>query len=377
MFGKKILSIVGLLFLGSQLASALDCSAEYSGTLCTANNCVPGDDGKLILADGTGDVSANKYVVEIKSEGAECDLVTRIDGDDVCVSDKKVISTDLQTSFCTANACDSYMNCATTGICTGVKYTTGRVQARDPTLCNPSTEAKTNCDAGYYILDAATANANLVETGVEGTLWECKDSAGDCGVVDSTAIPYGYLKNQKSGTATGYIKCDGNGTSGTCTAILTSDIHKDDDNCTGNKPGDLIENGGIFKLCIDATIAPVALGITSTSPIKYFIGYDNTATNIFKTKMLQFGETPVTYYFMVDIQTNGNDVLLHAHEGEASKYKYTGADLKVVEYSDETRIAGICAGTSFTEFTKDYKSTDTVDYYVMGTPGNGPLHVDA
>jgi len=41
-------------------------------------------------------------------------------GDDVCVSDKKVITENLVSGFCTDNACDTYKKCAASGICTDV-----------------------------------------------------------------------------------------------------------------------------------------------------------------------------------------------------------------------------------------------------------------
>jgi len=331
------------------------------------NKLTMGTDGNFLFTDvNQVFTSGGTSKVVLKSPDANSIVLnTEIVSDDYCVSNaQKILKRD--DGYCIANSCDSLIYCANgTGVCTAVTFTTDR-NVRDTTHCNPSSSAnKSNCDAGYYILDAGTANANFVETEATGTLWKCNDSAGNCNVVPDASIPYGYLKNSWVSTTTPYIMCNGNGSTGTCTAITKDSIHKESNVCTGTKPGDIIENGNDYKLCVGESIDPVELA-GNTATVKYFIGYADGATNIFSSKMLN------GYYFMVDI-TADEDVILHTYEGPSNKYKYTAGDLKVVEYSDGDRLNGICKSTSFTEFTKDYKENDTVDYYKMGTPVEGPL----
>jgi len=151
---------------------------------------------------------------------------------------------------------------------------------------------------------ANTESTTFTDSAVDGVLWECKNSAGDCGPVDANEIPYGYLKNLGHSTYT-YMSCNGNGTTGTCTAIDKSTITVDAavfDSCSGMKPGDLMQYNDGYAICI--ATKPVALG-SGAAVVKYFVEYAESTTNIFGSKMVD------GYQFMIDIQVGGNDVLLH------------------------------------------------------------------
>lgn len=158
---------------------------------------------------------------------------------------------------------------------------------------------------------ANTPDTTFTNSAVEGVLWKCNDDAGDCNYVPAAQIPYGYLMNIGQ-TNYPYIFCDGNGTSGTCTAIAKGSLTVSETafgDCSGKQIGDLMEYQGAYKLCI-ASGKPVTLG-SGAAVVKYFMGYDESATNVFASKMAD------GFYFMVDIQIGGNDILLHDY----GKYK--------------------------------------------------------
>jgi len=301
--------------------------------------------------------------VVVKSVGDSIIIDNSINGADVCVSNVGLITTNIRQGFCTNNACAQYKNCANTGVCTDVVYTTSRAEHEPECKPNDST-LKANCEAGYHVMESGS----LVNNGDAGTtLYNC-NGEDNCSLI--TNIPTGYLingnKNNKSTYA--YLECNGIN----CKAIEVGEA----DNCTGKKAGDLIYSGSVYKICISTSI-PVEISYANIG--KYFVKHDSTAdsSNVFQDNKTDLN----SYHFMVEINAletsvSGNGVTFPStKEGNTVKYRYADDNQKIYEKNDATRLTTICLNSNnMVEYTKDYKDDDTVDYYVQGsTSTKGPL----
>lgn len=150
------------------------------------------------------------------------------------------------------------------------------------------------------------ADDGLIDNATAGTVLYTCTSTGNCGSVDT--IPVGYLKNGNptSKTAYPYLECNGE----TCTPIAVTAVL----NCTQNKAGDLVTITEIQNICISDDLA-IPLNVAGTSPVKYFVKHDSSASNIFKTYETKLND----YYFMVEVSTTGTDVVLPASVGKYLK----------------------------------------------------------
>jgi len=153
------------------------------------------------------------------------------------------------------------------------------------------------------------ANDDLIDGNTAGTLLYTCTSTGVCGSVGT--IPVGYLKNgnPNSKTTYPYLECDGTN----CTPIEVAAAAGTID-CSQNKAGDIVTISGIPNICISATL-PIQLNTVGTSPVKYFVKHDSSASNMFKTS----DEELNNYYFMVEVSTTGTDVVLPASVGKYLK----------------------------------------------------------
>jgi len=362
MFCKKILSIVGLIFLGSQLSFAADdCAPTYGSGTCTATGCVEGDADKLILANGSADGDTNKYAVKITNTDGTvgCDLQTSMT-DDYCISTTNEINTRID-GFCNADACVSQVTC-TDGVCVDLAHSCTRDDTVLPTPCNPKT-APGECLAGYYIL----SGNDLLAAAGEGDLYHCteKGSCGD-GAVAAAQYPTGYLVNADPTAANiaavPYIQCT---KGGKCLGLDKTTITAE--NCNGDsvKAGDLIYVDAVgYNLCITKG---TNTGVAINNNDKYFICYEESSANAFT------GKIPDGFCGIVEM--TATDITLKDYVGSTStKYIYTNANQKIYLTSSDD----ICkAPNTITEFKLDYCSdkatTDATDYYIKGATTPGPI----
>jgi len=377
MFGKKILSIVGLVFLGSQLASVnAGCTPTYDATTsgCEPSGCGNDDIGNLILVESS---DSKKYVVKISKEAGssddvdeygvlKCNLETEINGD-VCVSEQNIISENLKNAFCNDGACANYMTCKS-GECVAAEIKTIRTETPK---CDPSNDGlKDNCEKGYHVMSVDTEEGgspvySLIINDEEGTVLYYCDGNGSC---NERQIPIGYLinGNKYNKEVLQYLEC--NKTS--CKAIAA-----ESGNCNGKSAGDIVKIGGVANICISDEIA---IPLTSpaeerTEPIKYFVKHDSTAvaSNVFQGNVDVVGDGRLDLlHFMVEISASGTDVTLpETAEGPTGiKYRYTDGNQRIYESVTSATEGGICdngvAQFSMVEYVKDYKAGDKVDYYL-------------
>jgi len=246
MFGKKILSVVGLIFLGSQIVSieGQECKPTYNSSgepACSAVNCGQNDNDKTFIATGIDDSEGNEYAVTVTysdpAEGASCELKENFNGQDYCVDNNGFIY-ERTVGLCNAvvdagnEDCKKYYNC-NSGVC---EVSTSN---SDPNAgCVPAVGKK--CGAGYYLVDS-----NELSIG-SGQLWQCFGEESNC--VSSHQI--GFLVNAGSEAAnTKYIQCDD--VSGNCSIATIGDDC--DGTGTGGKAayGQLYtEDGTNYKLCL-------------------------------------------------------------------------------------------------------------------------------
>lgn len=272
MFGKKILSIVGLLFVssqlvyadenctygGNQIATADFCNGKVyllnnsgnakidnslasgctsGGNECILVNCPTSTCEKsesyngLITTDGelfsctNGDcinvdiatLGGNNYLVNDIDEnnlfvggnnGGTIEVKTNFNGQDFCV-DKNWAIYERKNGLCNADVDDEDEDCTHYYDCTEGESCTVSLSNRDPNAdCVPTVDTK--CAAGYYLVDGGELSTE------SGALWKCFGKNGDnCQNKDSDH-QIGFLVNAGSDdTNTKYIQCAG--TTGSCT----------------------------------------------------------------------------------------------------------------------------------------------------------------
>jgi len=298
MFGKKILSIVGLLFVSSQLVYADVCTYDGNNIETLVGSC----NGKVYLLNSAGNiivsesaegcVDENKCILVncpssscVKSESynglittvdklfsctsGECVnvgiaatldssnyLVNYIDENNLSVvgnSDGDIVfKTDFNGEYCiteegivgeAVTTPNERMNKFCAGDCTiyncnsGVCTTDLALSCRNagaPT-CNPT---KTVTDDENDNQEACTADAYYLR---ESDIYYCRGGTVICQKLEGAQIPRGYFVN--TGVADSYIRCDGT----TCDAVTKESITKTD--CSGKKPGDLIFASSNYRIC--------------------------------------------------------------------------------------------------------------------------------
>ncbi|OUM69770.1 hypothetical protein PIROE2DRAFT_57202 [Piromyces sp. E2] len=219
-------------------------------------------------------------------------------------------------------------------------------------------ETATPTDGNYIV----NTDKKIVTEAGGVTLVQCSNGDGTCDT--PSPLPVGYLKNALATTHTDvpYISCN----NFRCEAISAESI-VDTSSCVGKNAGDIIETSqGNFALCVDSTLAPLALSAGSTT-IKYMVKADkNATTNPFKTVAPDESD----YYIVVKV--TGTDVVVNTQDKK--KYRYANASQRIYESKDEKGASSnVCKipGGVIVEYTVNYCSSgkaDAYDYYAQGDP---------
>jgi len=262
MFVKKLLSVVGLLFLGSQIISVKGegvCAPTLNGDTCTPAECEAGDADKLFLVINKSD--SESYIVEVKKTGLnpedpmECNKITT--AANYCTTAGGNVMNTID-GFCEDGCVGTQptYSCKAGGICT--KDVDPRTCQR--TTCKYDGEGFSGCANGDYLIVEETpgvggAPATVVgliekegaeEAGNDVKLYKCTgEPAVKCGKVSDEDIEVGYYKNAGSITSP-YIKCDSNG----CLPVNLSK-EEEEDICDGSNNGVLFFNN-VVKICLDS-----------------------------------------------------------------------------------------------------------------------------
>jgi len=346
MFGKKILSIVGLLFVSSQLvyaevcmydgyaietadscngkvyllnndgntkidsSSAILCTSgskcilsECEGTVCEQDTSYSG----LITTDGelfsctSGDcinvdietLGGNNYLVNdidennlfvVGNSGGTMEVKTDFNGQDFCV-DKDWAIYKRTNGLCLANVDGE--DCTHYYDCTEGESCTVSLSNRNPNAaCIPTVDTK--CAAGYYLVDG---NALSTDT---GALWQCFGDEKNCVNIDSNP-QIGFLVNAGSDNAnTKYIQCVG---ANSCTIAPIGNDCADTETNGEATYGQLYtkDSGSTYQLCLyDVEKKFITIGST---PKKYLIEK--------KAAMLGF-DVEATEYVVLEVDASQN-----------------------------------------------------------------------
>jgi len=261
MFGKKLLSVVGLIFLGSQIISVEGaCSPTYDGSTCNAAGCAD-DVGKTFIVTNGG----NNYVVEIKS--------SEVGGETTISCDKKTES----ANYCTAkDAKDGSVINTIVGFCDGTCDAGGLTYScvggsctEDvvPNTCKRASctyngSAFSGCKAGdFLVLNPGVALLDNTERS-DGTLYKCTGTT-NCEQIEVEEFEVGYYKNAGS-IDKQYIKC---------TALdACSPVAVTGGTCSGSNNGELVILNNAVNICLDNGVPLKLEGVTSAQ--KYFMKMD-------------------------------------------------------------------------------------------------------
>jgi len=340
MFGKKLLSVVGLLFLGSQIISVKGegCAKTLSGDTCDADICTEGDVGLHMIGDKIVEVkedtaNVGEFVCKLLkgAAGNYCttasgSVVSTIDG--YCSSDEKSCDTNGKTYHCDAN-----------GVCTedGNPIDCQRAQ------CQFDSETKkfVGCVAGDYLVvnvvnevveigsDPVPVVKGLIETAGnnDGKLYGCDGSK--CELV-SGEIKTGYYKNAGS-IILPYINC----IDGVCSPVGPVEVtglstFVENKGCDGSNNGGLVRINGKVNICLDTNVPFSLEGVTT--PEKYFMNINSA---------VPFNENQ-SYYAVVEVSED--EIYLHKENdlinGKPDMYQYTNNGLKIFAKSDKSQICG-------------------------------------
>jgi len=369
MFGKKILSVVGLIFLGSQIVSIEGqvCAPTYNSRgdpACSAVNCGQNDNGETFIATGIDESAGNEYAVTVTytdGVGVSCALNDAFNGDDYCVDENKKIAAR-SDNWCssTSNQC-TYYDCED-GDCI-VHGTT-----RDS--CNPkgSPSEQGKCiENGYYLMDNTTEDIKTT-AGDSGYLYLC-EKFGTANIIckkvgtgsgeTGEAVPTGFLVNSGAGSDTGkYIKCNG----GRCTAIglvIEYGAAVPIDNCQNAEVNDIIlVDGTDMYICLENSIDGGLKIDNNDNNRQFFVDVKDSETIFGTTTNNDFK------YLLVDL--NGGNAILHAKDN--ARYKYADASLEIFG----RKSGNICDNGSLKGSASEFKKLEDEDV----TDDTSDLNVD-
>jgi len=366
MFGKKLLSVVGLLFLGSQIISVKgqDCSVSVDGNACTASTeCELNDTGKLFIDGG--------QIFEVKvTEGQgneiirECKKATLAQVAKFCKAEDGRAMTKFD-AFCEDTDCISYYTCGSDGLCTEDSVPNSCKRAS----CKLEAGQFSGCSEGDYLVVNVVDNDG-VETielledptaGYIGKLYQCS-TQNACSKIDDDV---GYYKNAGS-IELSYIKCNGNG----CVPVQPSNhdcnnhmVTVDGDNVEFEEYGELVSIDEKVYICLDKN---VKLRLEGVEDAKYFMNMD--IENIYDNNDV-FRGFEGNGYAVIDVKEEEIHIVkeegLDPNGGNVKMYQYTDSSYKIYERSEN-----VCRsmGESITEFKLESCSASPKDvaYYSKG-----------
>jgi len=358
MFGKKLLSVVGLLFLGSQIisveAAGAGCTLTLNAGVCTPAGCDENDAGNLYLVKDLND--KQDYIVKIGTNGLSCDVEEG--AGNYCKTRSGSVKTTID-AFCSADDIDTWYTCGSDGKCTedGVPNSCKRAS------CKLEAGVFVGCSKGdYLVVDETEETIKLLEDTTSqygGKLYQCDGS--NCSKVIDTV---GYYKNAGS-IELSYIKCNGKGcvpvkpiSDGDCSS--TKKVEDEDGNEVIIKEnGELVSIENKVYICLDANVKLSLEGVTGD---KYFMNMDVPVGNVFG------GDGEVVGYAVVDVKETEIHIVeeqgLGPNGENVKMYQYTDSNYKIYE-----KDSGVCETMRKTiiEFKLDTCSASPdVAYYSKG-----------
>jgi len=350
MFGKKLLSVVGLLFLGSQIISVeADCTpsliTDDDGNLvCKTDindsSCGEGDNGRLFKLERGGNV----YIVEVGGDGATCSSST--DANYCTTENGEIISTIV--GFCKdVGGCKEgapTYGCNESGVCTRDVVDSTCQKAK----CLYDGNTNAGCGVGDFVVVTADGNGHTVilddpSSVTHGVLYKC-NSSNTCSIIDSGEFEVGYYKNAGS-VNNKYIKCTA---ADDCLPVAVSE-----GSCTNENIGELILSGNEVSICLDEGV-PFKLDEVEE---KHFMNL-NVSNNV------PFTTVTGDKYGVVKVKETEVHMLKETITATtpAKMYKYTDAEYKIYD----SRHADICvSGKKIVEFKLDSCPADGVTYYSL------------
>jgi len=387
MFGKKLLSVVGLLFLGSQIISVeAVCTPSLTDGKCKTENCDSGNAGELYLVEDTG---GKKYIAVISELGEQCTIEKGVCGvsldskggytatncgldydGKLFINDGKLyeVTVELENeetgqikrscapkdqtgNFCTTvngdvvNTIEGFCekscvegkptySCSTGGSC---------IKDVNPRSCKRATckfdkkNGFSGCKDGDYLI--VTEGEGLVEdeTNVDGVLYKCsgESTCGKVGEKEEEKIEVGYYRNAGNVESLPYIKCykDKEGDDMKCAPIAVAS-----GDCSGTGSiGKLVmdkNNNDVVNICLDENIS-LLLEDDSLEDSEYFMQMEvtNTVFEAYKRP----GE-----YAVVEVLDKGNEIHLVKEKDLAGNapdmYKYSNINNRIIAKDDNDEI---------------------------------------
>jgi len=380
MFGKKLLSVVGLLFLGSQIISVeAGCAPTLNEGECDPLGCGSGDDGLYFITD---EYDQKSYTVEIKNDGTSCDKKeaegvcgVSVDGEGHCNVNNNCLGEDngklflngskiykvtvneetnkkitvscgpetLSGNYCTTGSgsnivstIDGYcgvggLNCAANGetySCTdGVCDQDFNPRSCKRSTCGYNGTSFSGCNNGDYLI-VDVGNGLVKDTKkTDGVLYHCTGST-TCDIV--TDIKVGYYRNGGSINDFPYISCKKVGEppsdSMQCAPIAVAPGA-----CDSESIGKLVMGGNnkdVVNICLDVGIS-LLLEDDSLVDSEYFMEMEVTGT-VFGGYAGESGE-----YAVVKVLAKGNEIHLVEEPNLAGHapdmYKYSNIRNTIIE----------------------------------------------
>jgi len=357
MFGKKLLSIVGLIFLGSQIISVeADCSVSVFVTagICTPYGCKGTEFFKM-------EEGGKVYIFEVVSGGKSCSISKN---KNFCEKSGNIMI--MVDSFCSDTVCDKTYDCDDNGVCK---------EDKNPRSCqnvsckwNAESETFEGCEAGDYLIVEETKDEHPVVVGLieesmkdsvnnNAKLYSCsehseeppskRDNVVSCEAVKGN-IAVGYYKNAGSVNSP-YIQCDD--------IKGCSPVAPQKGSCSEAIIGDLFIDDEVVKICLDDGI-PLALEGNKDVVGKYFMKTKVVDLNVFKGYFEGVSDVSNSY---VALDVQAKEIHLSTKGQHISMYRFTNENHKIFEKENSDKICQ--NGNKIVEFKLNSCSASDVEYY--------------